>query len=394
MKTMRTFLCLLLIAGLTIHLPLPALAAGPDAAPATEETAPPTEAATEPEETAEPETGEAPLPSEGGETQPLPEEEEAQPSMNSQSSSMSFESPDPKQDPDYFPGYDQVPLMLQTDYPLVPYSDGTLYTSGCTMACVAMVASFLRQEEILPNELAHRFGDYDASNIQRMEAASTVLDLKYHTTFQWWDVVEALKQDKVVILLLDAASYFTNTQHTVVLRGITHDGKILVHDPYGPNYEDPWLRQGFKEGFPQQTLRDGFSQAWIYDGYEPPPVGQSRYPDIQMSSEERDLLAKIIWLEARGESFEGQQAIAEIVFNRIASGKFNKTVKGTIMAQDQFSTTKFLDDAEPGELQYKAIDMALSGPNVLPMDVYYFGRRVTNENVWGRIGRHVFCYEK
>lgn len=415
MRICKSILCLLLIFGMAVHIgPVPTLAAEtapslPSEAPtvpaesettAPEQTTPETEGTVPETEETVPETEES-VP-ETEETVPeteesVPETEETVPetdpaAMSSQSGSMSFESPDPKDDPHWFPGYDRVPLMFQTDYPLVPYSDGTLYTSGCTMACVAMVGSWLRQEEILPDELARRFGKYDASNIQRMEAASTVLDLKYTTTFLWWDVEQALRQGKVVIALVDAAGFFTDTQHTIVLRGITTDGRILVHDPYEPNYQSYWLEEGFKNGFDPWTIREGFSQAWIYEGYCPPPTGQSRYPDIQMTQEERDLLAKIIYLEARGESFRGQQAIAEIVFNRIASGKFNTTVKGTLLAEGQFSTVKFLEDAEPGELQYKAIDMALSGPNVLPMDVYFFGRKVTNDRVWGRIDGHVFCY--
>ena len=41
-----------------------------------------------------------------------------------------------------------------------------------------------------------------------------------------------------------------------------------------------------------------------------------------MTEEEIDLLAKILWVEARGESVEGQKAVVEVIFNRMVSEKF------------------------------------------------------------------------
>ncbi|MDO5400998.1 MAG: C39 family peptidase [Eubacteriales bacterium] len=284
-----------------------------------------------------------------------------------------------------------VPLYLQTDYPYIRYGDGSIATSGCALTCAAMVASYLRQEEILPDELVRRFGTYESSHIQRMEAASTVLDLTYEPVLSWWEVREGLRAGKVAIVLLESDSEFTNIQHTVVVTGLTADGKVLVNDPNGRAYDDPDLKDGFAHGFPEDMLQVGFSGGWIYDAYTPPEPRESRYPDFALSQEDLHLIASTIYLEARGESFEGQQAIAEIIFNRLASGNFSKTVQGTILAEGQFRTAKFLDTAQPGELQYKAIEKALSGPNVLPEDVYFFGRTPANKNIWGYIGRHVFC---
>lgn len=287
--------------------------------------------------------------------------------------------------------FSSVPLYLQTDYPHIPYNDGTIATSGCALTCAAMVASYLRQEEILPDELVRRFGTYESSNIQRMEAASTVLDLTYEKVLSWWEVREGLRAGKVAIVLLESESDFTNIQHTVVVTGLTQDGKVLVNDPNGRSYTDPRLKEGFEHGFPEEMLEIGFSGGWIYDAYSPPEPRESRYPAFDLTEEDLHLIASTIYLEARGESFQGQQAIAEIILNRLASGKFSQTVRGTIMAEGQFRTAKFLNTAKPGELQYKAIEKALSGPNVLPEDVYFFGRTPPNKNIWGYIGKHAFC---
>lgn len=286
----------------------------------------------------------------------------------------------------------RVPLMLQTDYPNVPYGDGSVATSGCTMACVAMVATYLKGEVIKPDELAKRFRTADGSHLQRMEAASIVLDLEFHKTLYAGNVVKALKQGKVVIIMVESKSDFTNTQHLMVCTEILPDGRIMVNDPLGTNYRKPELEEGFMYGFTQEQLFTGFSGAWIYEFYKEPQVGPTNYPDLVLTQEEKDVLARLIWREARGEPFKGQQAVAEVVLNRVISERFpTNDVISTIYAQDQFRTAKFLNDTVADELQYKAIEKALAGPNVLPRNVYYFSRVARNSNIWGQIGNHVFC---
>lgn len=285
-----------------------------------------------------------------------------------------------------------VPKYLQTDYPNCAYGTGTVATSGCSMTSAAMVITYLTGEKIMPDELAVRFREDDGSNLQRMEYTYLVYDLEFTKTFRWNDVVQALSNGKVVVILVNSRSPFTSTQHFMVLTGITTDGKIMVNDPYGPNYDKWELKDGYENGFEQATVLQGFSGAWIFEDYEEPEFPECRYPDFKLTQDDRNLLAKIIWLEARGESFEGQRAVAEVVFNRMMSDEFSTdTLRGTIMAENQFRTVGFLKDAKPGELQFKAIDRALSGPYVLPEDVYFFASYPVNKNVWGTIGGHIFC---
>lgn len=287
-----------------------------------------------------------------------------------------------------------VPQYFQTDYPDVPYSDGTVATSGCSMASIAMVAAYLRKEEWSPADLARRFGNYEASNIQRMESAATVLDLKYNKVFKWAEVVRALKKGKIAIVMVDHRSGFTSTQHFLVLTGISAEGLIFVNDSYGPNYSNGDLMEGFENGFDPKKIMYGFCGGWIFEDYVAPVRQASRYQGVTLTEEEKYLMAKIIWLESRGESFEGQQAIAEIILNRLVSDRFPNTIRDVIYAEGQFSTTKFLDTAKPGELQYKAIECAMYQKSVLPIDVFFFGRTRRTTKAWGCIGGHIFCYSE
>lgn len=122
----------------------------------------------------------------------------------------------------------------------------------------------------------------------------------------------------------------------------------------------------------------------------PPPPG--RYDAITLTDEEKDTLARVIWLEARGECFDGQQAVAEVVFNRMLSPDFPDTLDEVIYQRGQFSTASRVSAAEPTETQYIAIETALEGPNILPLEVVFFSQKGENDNVWGTIGGHVFCY--
>ena len=212
----------------------------------------------------------------------------------------------------------------------------------------------------------------------------------------------ALNDGNIVIALMSSDSIFTSSQHFIVLTGLNEDGKIMVNDPYEPNYQKWILKRAFQEGFSEGDILCGFSGGWIYDVNAMPEdpfiyteskeVIPTRYPDINLTWEEQTLLAKVIWVEARGECPEGQQAVAEVVLNRMVSDNFPDTLSEVIFAEGQFNSAKFLDDADPGQAQYEALENALNGVSVLPIDVVYFARTPKTDKVWGQIGGHVFCY--
>ena len=298
---------------------------------------------------------------------------------------------------------DAVPLYFQTDYPDTLYGSGTIETSGCSITSLAMVATYMTGHVYMPDELAGYFGGYVGNNMERLEYASTQLQLPWKKAENWHESLRALQEGKLVIVLMNSKSAFTQSQHFMVLTGLTEDGKVLVNDPYEPNYDHWALKDGFANGFPQGYISTGYSGSWIYDVdampeepfiyyEEPEPEVECRYPGLELSQEDKTLLAKMIWVEAQGEPVEGQQAVAEVVLNRLVADDFPDTIKSVIYAENQFRSADFLEDAEDTQTQYEAIDRALNGPYVLPIDVVFFATYPVTENVWGEIGGHVFCY--
>lgn len=297
-----------------------------------------------------------------------------------------------------------VPLYFQNQYPDIRYGSGSVATSGCSITSLAMVASYMTDHLYSPAELADYFGGSAYSNMARLEAASDALQLPYKKAANWHESLQALKDGKVVIALVEEASIFTESQHFIVLTGMTEDGQILVNDSNLSNYARWELQKGFAEGFTEGDILCGYSGGWIYDKaampqepflyYEEEVIRESRYPGLALTTEDLDLLAKVVWVEAQGESFEGQQAVAEVVLNRLVSPNFPNTVHDVIYAEGQFRSVPYLEDATPWQVQYEAIEAAVYGPNVLPMDVMYFAQQPTNNNVWGKIGGHVFCFQE
>lgn len=312
--------------------------------------------------------------------------------------------PDPKLAQQERQNYVSVPCYFQTDYPDVLYGAGTIETSGCSITSIAMMASYLTGYEYLPDELAYYFGGRAANNMARMEAAAETLKLPYEKPENWHYTLAALKEGKSAIVLVHAPSPFTQSEHFIVITGMTEDGKFLVNDSYKPNYDKWDLKDGFANGFTESQILEGYSGAWVFDKSampeeieryteELPEEAEPRYPDIKLTFVERQLLARVVWAEARGESPEGQQAVAEIVLNRLNSDGFPDNLRDVIYGEGQFRSVNVLDDADPIQAQYQAIERAIYGPYILPEDVTYFARYAVNNNVWGTIGGHTFCYE-
>ena len=128
------------------------------------------------------------------------------------------------------------------------------------------------------------------------------------------------------------------------------------------------------------------------------PARAARYVYIDMTDEELEELAEILFLEAGNQSAEGQQAVVEVVFNRVLHSGFPDTVHDVLHQGErtdvpQFSTISQLGTVMPTQAQYDAINEALYGDTLTDPDVVFFSRNGENDRVWRKIGDHVFCRE-
>lgn len=116
------------------------------------------------------------------------------------------------------------------------------------------------------------------------------------------------------------------------------------------------------------------------------------------NSNDRYLLAKVIYAEARGESYTGQVAIGAVVLNRVRDSRFPNTIAGVIYQPWAFTAVNDGQiNLEPNQKAYQAADDALNGWDPTYGCVYYYNPQ-TATSKWifttkkvTQIGKHVFA---
>ena len=116
------------------------------------------------------------------------------------------------------------------------------------------------------------------------------------------------------------------------------------------------------------------------------------------NSSDLNLLARLIYGEARGESYTGQVAVGAVVLNRVRSSSFPNTISGVIYQKGAFDA---VSDGQinltPNSTAKKAAQDALNGWDPSYGAIYYFNpATATNKWIWSRpmtvtIGNHRFC---
>lgn len=116
------------------------------------------------------------------------------------------------------------------------------------------------------------------------------------------------------------------------------------------------------------------------------------------NSNDRYLLAKVIYAEARGESYTGQVAIGAVVLNRVEDSRFPNTIAGVIYQPWAFTAVNDGQiNLEPNQKAYQAADDALNGWDPTYGCVYYYNpQTATSKWIWTtkkvtQIGKHVFA---
>ena len=115
-------------------------------------------------------------------------------------------------------------------------------------------------------------------------------------------------------------------------------------------------------------------------------------------SADHRLLSRLVYAEARGESYKGQVAVAAVVLNRVASASFPNTISGVIYQSGAFSCVSngSINNTPDGSAIRAALD-ALNGWDPTGGCLYYYNPRATDDR-WIRtrtvktvIGNHSFA---
>ena len=116
------------------------------------------------------------------------------------------------------------------------------------------------------------------------------------------------------------------------------------------------------------------------------------------NSSNLNLLARLVYGEARGEPYTGQVAVAAVVLNRVNNSNFPNTIAGVIYQSGAFTAVSDGQiNLSPNSTATKAAQDALNGWDPSYGAIYYFNPdTATNKWIWSRpltvvIGKHRFC---
>ncbi|MDQ1002499.1 N-acetylmuramoyl-L-alanine amidase [Neobacillus niacini] len=140
---------------------------------------------------------------------------------------------------------------------------------------------------------------------------------------------------------------------------------------------------------------------------EPEMVTQEAAPEpapqaVSISNEEKDLFARLVEAEAKGESYEGKVAVATVVLNRVDSPEFPNTV--TEVINEVVGTAYAFSPVQNGEINnpasdeaIRAVEEALTRQDRLNDSVYFYNPEIatdswiTTREVVKTVGNHVFA---
>jgi spore germination cell wall hydrolase CwlJ-like protein len=143
--------------------------------------------------------------------------------------------------------------------------------------------------------------------------------------------------------------------------------------------------------------------AWLYRGGWPLYALVDKFATNAPLDEQTNCLATAVYFEARGESLEGQLAVARVVMNRAASGRYPASWCEVVKQPAQFSFVRngqfpYADTASDAWRKAEAI-AELASANIVPSvgtDVLWYhadyvapswGRRLSRAD---KIGAHIF----
>lgn len=117
---------------------------------------------------------------------------------------------------------------------------------------------------------------------------------------------------------------------------------------------------------------------------------------IEVESEKKYLLARLVYAEAGSESDEHQQSVASVVLNRMNSDKFPDSIDEVIYQRNPLQYACIEDgniDKIPDERAIKNAYYIWDNGSILPDNVLYQAEFKQGSGVYKQIGNTYFCYE-
>lgn len=119
-------------------------------------------------------------------------------------------------------------------------------------------------------------------------------------------------------------------------------------------------------------------------------VIETDIPYMELSDEDIYTISQVLYLEARGESIECQQAVVSVILNRMTTN--DMTANEVIFDDNQFTTAKFIDKGNPSEEMIELVTNVITEGPTIPVYVTYF--RAGHYHEWDNEYGQVVPYDK
>ena len=168
--------------------------------------------------------------------------------------------------------FPEIPLYLQQDYPTARYGNYMLRGHGCGITTMAMVASYLADDELTPPDLANRYGNYCfRSGTDGSLFMVTPSEMGFYLkarSFEPSDAKQALEEGYVVVCV-QTKGYWTRGGHYLALEKLV-DGlegeeskRVQVRDSNIFNYGR--LKDHQIDAFKWSTIPPNGNAYWIFE---------------------------------------------------------------------------------------------------------------------------------
>ncbi|MCY8001416.1 cell wall hydrolase [Bacillus haynesii] len=158
------------------------------------------------------------------------------------------------------------------------------------------------------------------------------------------------------------------------------------------------LKQEENPAFSQLTDEKSFVEAAYLPAEEEKEKEEVEEETTDLTHKEKDLLSRLVHAEAKGESFEGKVAVANVVLNRVEDGRFPDSVKSVIYQRNAFEpvlngSIEKKADRESVEAVKEAVDQNKKETDAL----FFYNPDIASDDwiktrkVVKRIGNHVFA---
>lgn len=162
--------------------------------------------------------------------------------------------------------FPEVPLYLQQNYPGTMYGEYKITTNGCGITSLAMIGSYMIDDELTPPEMCALYGRYSrptGTAGSLFEDAPPQLGFYLiKKTYDWREAKEYMEEGYPAVVC-QYRGYWTSGGHYLVLEKITEDGMVQVRDSNLYNYRK--LVRHKEDKFPWDTIRGAGQGYWIYE---------------------------------------------------------------------------------------------------------------------------------